>query len=84
MEVHRLANNYLLFSIISLFMVPITGIVALSYAVSAKLAIRSNEDIKYIEKLLEKSYRWLKLTVVVFAVFVPLLILFFFLLPRFS
>lgn len=84
MDINKLSNRYLVFSIISTLLIPFTGVVALSYAVRAKLAMAKGGDNDGVETILDLCQKWLNITLILFAIIFPLLVLFFFLLPIFS
>lgn len=55
MDINRISNVYLLSSILSLFIMPITGVVALSYAISAKWTLIKDKESNGIERLLKSE-----------------------------
>ena len=67
-------NNYLLFSFLSLALVPFTGMIALSYAFNAKTAFKEQTNPELTIKYLQLCRKWLKITVITFAIIFPILV----------
>lgn len=74
-------KDYLLYSIISMFFMPFTGIVALSYAISAKYAHKKGE-FNDMNNYINLCYKWLRITVITFSITFFILIILFLLLPE--
>lgn len=80
MDIKKATTVYLILSIFLCFCVPFTGLVALYYAIKAKNVVAVTGA--NIQEFMDKSFRWIIITISIFIIVYPLLILFFFMMPR--
>lgn len=73
--INKIPNNYLALAILSSFLVPIMGLIPLTYAVNVKYALYKKADEQIVNNYLLLCYKWIKITVITFAVIFPLLVL---------
>lgn len=73
-------KDYLLYSVISMLFMPFTGIIALSYAISAKYSQKKGE-FNDMNIYISLCYKWLRISTIAFSITFFILIILFLLLP---
>lgn len=83
MDYKKVTNVYLILSIALLFCFPFTALIALSYAIKSRNAVRSGAAAEEeVTALLDSCYKWIITTLKIFIVVYILLLAFFLVLPR--